>query len=282
MTRNRYVTMLHSLVAAGAAFALVSCGGMSKNTIPIRTVPPTDCKAWVGTDRDAELPGYLLPQANGGTVCVPLLLTANKPPANYQGKDFYVEEFTDAKLKARWAACNADPACFNRINAQMQRWLPPNKARATRSTGVVDPSGKIDPESNVDLRQIRRPAFFAKAPYQETIAEAEARTYTVEFSAPRDPLERLKLNMQEPIKLRGWYIEGTGVDDGKGGRVRALVIMSPGGGGQMTAINHPGEVSYRVDPATRKTIAFVSQRDHRNSGHARLARTPARPQCGWF
>jgi hypothetical protein len=254
MSRNHYDLLLQALVAFIAALALVSCGALPKSTGLIREVPPTDCKAWVGTDRDSELPGYLLPQTSGGTVCVPLLLTANIPPPNYHGKDFYIEEFTDAKLKARWAACKADSECFKRINAQMQRWLPPNKARATRSTGVVDPSGKIDPESTVDLKQIRRPAFFAKAPYQESIAEAEARTYTVEFSAPRDPLERLKLNMRDPIKLRGWYIEGTGVDDDKGGRVRALVILSPGGGGQMTAISHPNEVLYRVDPSTRKTI----------------------------
>ena len=102
-------------------------------------MPPTDCKAWVGVDRNVELPGYLLPQASGGMQCVPMLVTANKPPAGYRG-DFYVDEFTDAKLKERWATCKADKACFDRINAQMQRWLPPNKERATRVTGMVDPS----------------------------------------------------------------------------------------------------------------------------------------------
>ncbi|MFT3772298.1 MAG: hypothetical protein QM820_43440 [Minicystis sp.] len=33
-----------------------------------RITPPTDCKAWVGTDRNAELPGYRLLIANGGAV----------------------------------------------------------------------------------------------------------------------------------------------------------------------------------------------------------------------
>nr|WP_256354144.1 lysophospholipase [Variovorax sp. dw_308] len=218
--------------------------------------PPTDCRAWVGTDRDAEIPGYLLPQASGGTVCVPFLQTANKPPANYTGNDYNVDEFTDARLKARWAACKADAACFKRIDAQMQRWLPPNKERATRSTGVLDPSGKIDPDGLVDLKQIRRPAFFAKAPYNEAIAADEARTYTVEFTAPRDAFERIDLNMRDLIKLRGWYIEGAGVDDGKGGKLHALVVMAPGGGGQLTAIQHPDEKSYRIDPATGKTVAI--------------------------
>ena len=213
----------------------------------------TDCKASVGADRYAELPGYLLPQANGTTHCVPLLVTANKPPAGYRG-DFYVDEFTDAKLKERWAACRADKACFDRINAQMQRWLPPNKERSTRVTGLVDPVGKIEPDSVVDLRQIRRPGFFAKAPYNEPVAEVDDRTNIVELTVPRDPLERLKLNMPGDIKLRGWYVEGAGVDDGRGGRTRALVIMSAGGGNQLTAIQHPADVAVRLDPATGRYV----------------------------
>jgi len=82
-------------------------------------MPPTDCTAWVGTDRSAELPGYLLLQSNGKTACVPLLVTANKPPAGYKG-EYYVDEFSDAKLKERWAACKADAACHKRINDQME------------------------------------------------------------------------------------------------------------------------------------------------------------------
>src|SRR4051812_25858333 len=195
------------------------------------------------------MPGYLLPQPGGKTVCVPFLQTANKPAAGYAA-DFYVDEFTDAKLKDRWAACKADKACHDRIEAQMRRWLPPNKERSTRVTGLVDPVGKIEPDREVDLRQIRRPGFFAKLPYREAVAEADARTSVVEFTVPRDPLERLKLNMQGDIKLRGWYVQGAGVDDGRGGRTRALVIMSPGGGGQLTAIQHPDELPVKLDPAS--------------------------------
>ncbi|KWT73888.1 hypothetical protein APY03_5739 [Variovorax sp. WDL1] len=190
----------------------------------------------MGADRNAVLPGYRLPTAQGGTVCVPLLLTANRPPPGYQGRDFHVDEFTDARLKARWHSCKADASCFQRIDAQMQRWLPSDRERARRSTGTVDPSVRIDPEGEVDLRRIRRPAFFAKAPYRESIAGAEPRTYTVEFSVPCDTFERIELKMQDSIKLRGWYIEGAGVDDGQGGRLHALVIMANGGGGQMTAM----------------------------------------------
>ena len=245
-------------LAVVGALALTACSSLpSSSSSPAtpavtRATPPTDCKAWVGTDRNTELPGYLLPQPDGKTACVPLLVTANQPTAGYVG-DYYVAEFTDAKLKARWAACKADAACFTRINAQMQRWLPPNKERSTRVTGTVDPVGKIDSDGVVDLRDIRRPGFFAKAPYQEPVAEAHDRTYVVEFTVPRDPLERLKLNMQGDIKLRGWYAEGVGVDnDGKGGKTRALVIMSPGGGGQLTAIRHPADVAVTIDPVTRR------------------------------
>jgi len=250
---SRITTRLSLLFAAGA-LGLAACGTVPSSRPVARVMPPTDCKAWVGTDRNAELPGYLLPQANGKTECVPLLLTANQPPAGYQG-DYYDDEFTDAKLKARWAACKAEAACYQRINAQMQRWLPPNKERATRVTGMVDPVGRIDSDGVVDLRAIRRPGFFAKAPYNEVVAEAEGRTSVVEFTVPRDPLERNKLNMPGEIKLRGWYVEGTGVDDGRGTKTRALVIMSPGGGGQLTAIQHPAEVGIRVDPATRRATS---------------------------
>ncbi len=239
------------LVLAGCA--LPASNGTSSRAEP----PPTDCQAYVGADRDAMLPGYGLTTALGDAVCVPLLLSAHRPPRDYRGRDFYVDEFTDARLKARWHSCKADAACFQRVDAQMQRWLPPNRERATRSTGMVDPSGRIEPEGEVDLRQIRRPAFFAKAPYRESIAQAEPRTYTVEFSAPRDTFERIDLKRQDSIKLRGWYIEGAGVDDGHGGRLRALVIMTNGGGGQMTAIQHPDEKAYRIDAATGRIVAIA-------------------------
>ena len=244
MTPRTWVTLI-------AVAGLLACSSTPPAPPAARATPPTDCKAWVGTDRNAELPGYRLPQAGGNVQCVPLLQTANLPPAGYAG-DYYVDEFTDAKLKARWAACKADAACFQRIDGQMQRWLPPNKERATRVTGMVDPVGRIDSDGVVDLRQIRKPGFFAKLPYQEAVAEADARTHVIEFTVPRDPLERLKLNMPGDIKLRGWYVEGGGVDDGRGGRTRALVIMSPGGGGQLTAIQHPADVAVTVDPATRR------------------------------
>lgn len=243
-----------ALVAA-AALALAGCASQDRPAARAARAaqPAPDCRAWVGADRNQQMAGYLLPKAGGGTVCVPVGLNANTPPAGYAG-DFQVDEFTDAKLKQRWNACKADAACFARVNAQMQRWLPPNKARSPRTTGTVDPVGKIDSEGSVDLAQIRRPGFFAKAPYHESIAAADTRTSVVEFTVPRDTFERLDLKMTDPIKLRGWYIQGAGVDDGKGGHMRALVVFAPGGGGQLTAIQHPDEKPYRIDPTTSKTV----------------------------
>ena len=93
-------------VVAGAAWAE-----------PSRLVPPgepePDCRAHVGYDRDQELPGYRLSEA-GGSVCVPFLVPANRPPDGY-GRSFYLDEFTDAKLKERWASCKEDPACYARL-----------------------------------------------------------------------------------------------------------------------------------------------------------------------
>ena len=245
---------LSSTILASFLLGLASCSTPPSAIAPgARVNPPTDCTAPIGTDRYAELPGYLLPQPGGKTACVPLLLTANKPPVSYRG-DYYVDEFTDAKLKERWSQCKSDKTCHDRINAQMQRWLPPNKERSTRVTGLVDPVGKIEPDGAVDLRQIRRPGFFAKAPYNEPLAEADVRTHVVEFTVPRDPLERLKLGMRDDIHLRGWYVDGPGVDDGHGGRTRALVIVNPGGGGQLTAIQHPADVAVRLDPATGRYV----------------------------
>lgn len=241
--------------AATLALVLNGCASTAPTRVARAAPPATDCTAWVGTDRNQQMPGYLLPQAGGATACVPLGVSANRPPAGYGG-DFYVDEFTDARIRQRWLACKADAACFQRVDAQMQRWLPPNKARSTRSTGTVDPSGRIDPEKAVNLADIRRPAFFAKAPYREGIAQADSRTTIVEFTVPRDTFERIDLKMVDPVHLRGWYVEGTGVDDGKGGRMRALVVFAPGGGGQLTAIQHPDEQAYRIDPATGRTVDF--------------------------
>ncbi|MGH7104906.1 MAG: hypothetical protein ACREFT_00145, partial [Acetobacteraceae bacterium] len=115
--------------------------------------------------------------------------------------------------------------------------------------------GKIDEKgTRTDLRTIRRPDFFARAPYREPIAAADADTYIVEFTAPRDPYERLHMHMAGTVQIRGWYIRGAGISDGKGGHVRALIIANGGGGDRITAIDDPRDIAYVLDPKTGKTI----------------------------
>lgn len=232
---------------------LWSClaGPASAQEAPRRLVnastPPPDCTFHVNFDRNGDLPGYRVEQGSR-TSCLPFMPTNQLVPTDYQGADFYVAEFTDARIRQRWAACRADTACAERARSGANPFV----AFEPRRTGSVDPEGRVDQDGEVDLRAIRRPAFFGRGPFREAIANAEAKTLTVEFTVPRDSYERLHLRREDPIKLRGWYLEGDGVDDGAGRRVRALVIMNNGGGSELTATDDP-EVSGVVrDPVTRR------------------------------
>lgn len=217
-------------------------------------IPPPECETHVGFDRDLTLPGYLLPTHLGPATCIAFTVTAERPPPGYKG-DFYVDEFTDPKLRQRWAKCKAEPACFDRVNKIVLARQPPNKEHGPRSARDTYLLGKIDADNpNVDLQTIRRPAFFARGPYREAIAQDESHTYTVEFTAPPEPFERLKLNLKDDIKLRGWYQVGQGIDDGTGHKIRALIIMTHGGGGRIVAIEDPNNRVYYYDTATGNTV----------------------------
>jgi pimeloyl-ACP methyl ester carboxylesterase len=216
--------------------------------------PAPDCLAHVGYDRDMVLHGYLIGKGTAPVVCVPFTTTAMRPPvAGYAG-DFYVDEFSDARLRERWAACKTDAACNARVGTPIAKRIPPNREYAMTDAHARALLGKIKEDGTVDLRTIRRPAFFAVKPYEEPIAAADAQTYIVEFTAPAEPYERLHANLHDDVKLRGWYVRGDGIDDGKGGKVRALVIMSAGGGGRLTAIDDPIDHLYHNDPRTAATV----------------------------
>ncbi|HET7333824.1 MAG TPA: hypothetical protein VFI93_01810, partial [Rhizomicrobium sp.] len=246
------------LVFGAVAFAVFVFCGVSPvyadtPAVPHPNVPPTECEAHVGYDRDVDLPGYLIAKGNGPTQCVPITVTAIKPPKGYQG-DFYVDEFTNAKLRARWVTCKADPVCYKRVNALVTKRMPPNKEYFYTDPHARFLLGKIDPKYGAALTKIRRPAFFARAPYHEDVANADAHTFSVSFTAPRGPYEKLVMNLHSPIHLRGWYMQGRGIDDGKGSKVRALVIMSNGGGGRVVAIEAPSDRLYHMDPETHKSV----------------------------
>ncbi|HEY5756290.1 MAG TPA: hypothetical protein VIU34_10715, partial [Steroidobacter sp.] len=226
------------------------------------SAPPPDCEARVGYDRDRVMRGYLLPTAAGEKTCIPFSTVAAYPPAGYKG-DFYVDEFTDEKLRQRWAECKRDKVCHERVSKQIDARRPPNKEYRTTEPRHLHLLGKVTGRGEIDLKTIRRPAFFAADPYHEPIATLEARTYTVEFTAPPDPHEQIHQRMTDAVKLRGWYIRGDGVDDGKGSRRRALIVMTPGGGGRITAITHPTDRLYRIDADGKTHInSFPSE----NSG----------------
>jgi pimeloyl-ACP methyl ester carboxylesterase len=147
----------------------------------------------------------------------------------------------------RYAKCKEEKECREAVLAAVMARQPPNKEFKDKKPRNLELLGKPPEGDDIDLRAIRRPAFFAAAPWKEAIAEADTRTWIVEFTAPRDPYERNIKKMTDVVKLRGWYLRGDGVDDGKGGRQRALVVMSGGGGTRVAAITDPAEPLYYVD-----------------------------------
>jgi hypothetical protein len=216
--------------------------------------PASDCEARVGYDRDMVLPGYILPTPAGPRTCIPFTTALVKRPADYKG-DFYVDEFTDEKLRLRWEDCKKDKACFDRVYKQVMARHPPNREQTITNPHARFLLGKIEEHgTKTDLTTIRRPAYFAREPYNEPIAQAESKTYTVEFTAPPDAYERLQRHETANIQLRGWYIQGGGVDDGRGHKVRSLIIMSGGGGDRVTAIDDPRDRGYEIDPKTGDTV----------------------------
>jgi pimeloyl-ACP methyl ester carboxylesterase len=191
-----------------------------------------ECRVHIAFDRNAEFPGYMAPDG----ACVPYTPLTHRPPAGYVG-DYYADEFTDAKIRARWEVCKSDSACAAAVRAKAHAFME----REFPLTGSVDPEGWIDPEGPVDLARIRTPRYFGRLPLNEAIASADASTYVVEFTLPPDPYERIALRRIKPVKVRGWYMVGSGVTDGHGRRRRALVIMNNGGGMEMTARDDPRE-----------------------------------------
>ena len=140
-------------------------------------IPPFECEARVGYDRDLVLPGYLLPTSAGPRTCIPFTSTAAHPSADYRG-DFYVDEFTDAKLRERWQQCKADKACYDRVYKQVVARHPPNREYNDNDPRHRFLLGKVEEKGgDTDLKSVRRPGFFAAAPYNEPIASADAQTY---------------------------------------------------------------------------------------------------------
>jgi hypothetical protein len=240
-----------STTACAVWLAIVASAASAGPPAEARFAPP-DCEAYVAYDRDMKLPGYLVAGTDGTSACVPFTTVGARPPAGYAG-DFYVAEFAEAKLREDWLACKADATCAARILRVIEARSPPNRERRIEDPHRRHLLGKVPETTDLDLRLVRRPAFFARAPYGESIAAAEPSTYTIEFTAPPEPYERIHRGLTTPVKLRGWYLRGAGVADSRGRRQRALVVMTGGGGTRLVAIEHPSDRLYGVDPATGKT-----------------------------
>jgi hypothetical protein len=218
-----------------------------------------DSSAYVGYGWNGYLPAYK--DANG--VSIPFKPTSAISPTGYQG-DFYVDEFTDAKIKQAWLELKAkDPETAKKM---MILAKGPNtdevEGKRFRATGWLDHERAVNGNDDLKLTDIRRPALFGQAPYFEDIGKVELKTYTVEFTVPRDPYERLQLKLTTPVKLRGWFIKGDGVPDAKGKKIHALLIDNQGKGGQMFAIHHPDAPAYVWDVQTKqyKGVAYPNKK----------------------
>jgi hypothetical protein len=200
-----------------------------------------DSSAYVGYGWNGYLPAYK--DVNG--VSIPFIPVGIRPPIGYQG-DFYVNEFTDAKIKQVWQELRVkDPAAAQKILASVRANTDETMSNMYRLTGSLDPKGAVNGNDDLKLTEIRRPAFFGQAPFFEAIGKVEKDTYTVEFTVPRGPYEQLQLKLSKPVKLRGWFIKGKGVPNAQGKRVHALVIYMDANTRQLFGIQHP-EASYYV------------------------------------
>ena len=206
-----------------------------------------DCVAHVGYEQNVDLPGFSYQDPNG-SVCIPFIQTYQQPPEGYQWEDFYIKEFTDSKIKKKWQEFSQDPQAARPI-IELARSFSLGEFR---NTGTVSPIGKIEPNEKVNLADIRRPAFFGLSVYNENIAKVDDKTYIVEFTVPRDTYERLHLKVDTPIKLRGWFIKGEGIQDNTGNKAHAIAIIIAGRSIETTAIHHPDDPLYTYDLETKK------------------------------
>jgi len=101
--RISWETGIALLLAGLPAFAFAQTATQHPQHPSHPALEAPDCTARVGYDRDMTMPGYLLPSPHG-TTCIPFSTAAATPPEGYRG-DYYVDEFTDAKLRERYRDC---------------------------------------------------------------------------------------------------------------------------------------------------------------------------------
>ncbi len=92
-------------------------------------------------------------------------------------------------------------------SSQVDARHPPNKRSAHHRSARALPAGQASGRRRISTS--RRSAAPPSSParlYARSFAQADANSWTVEFTAPADPYERLHLKQDTPVKLRGWYL----------------------------------------------------------------------------
>jgi hypothetical protein len=99
-TMTRYTAILRTAIATAVIAAVPVAAAVARPVakqaeqaveLDAEPAPPTDCSAAVGFGANGMLPGYVVPDAQLGTVCVPFTPVPPRP-AGYDG-DYYVTEF---------------------------------------------------------------------------------------------------------------------------------------------------------------------------------------------
>jgi hypothetical protein len=90
--------------------------------------PQPDAMAFVGWDQNKLFPAYRVVEATDAAVDIPFTPTVRFPPASYAGPDYYVDQFTDAKIKEAWGTCRSDPASLVRVLDGMSMLVPISSA----------------------------------------------------------------------------------------------------------------------------------------------------------
>ncbi len=230
--------------------SILNAGDLQNQQYVSSKAPPIDGMTEVRRDVNGKLPAYIVVD-DGVEYKVPFTPTTNFPPEGYKG-DFYVDEFTDAKIRELWKVYSSKGTAFAKegLDAAKSRGL----RNEFRVTGTVDKFGKIDPNSEVELSQIRRPKYFGSKPYAENIAKLDTKSYVVEVEVPASLNEIQFMGAPEGSthKLRGWYIKGSGVEDASGKKVHVLVVIVSGRTIEITAIQSPYDKLYDYNMVTKK------------------------------
>lgn len=180
---------------------------------------------------------------HGHSVLIPFSPTLTERPMGYHG-DFYAKEFTDEKIRAAWSTIRGI-TCKDRDDAlkYAAAFGGPNEFRMT---GLLDKGRRFSGVAERDIRDVRRPADFARAPYSEPIAALENVTTTIELAVRTDANDQRLLGARAPhlMRIRGWHIRGDGVPLPNGGRRRALAIILGGRGSELTAFQNPQDLEF--------------------------------------